>query len=293
MATRSAATAAPLFEPAAAAAAGEEGLRLGLGLRARWALGCFALDATMLVLAAFATELGARAAEVRSLSLAWTAAFGLIALAALALRGMYRPDLRLRTVDDARRVVGAVTVAAMALLSVAAVTGTAPVVAGELVRLWAFAGVYVVAGRIGLYRAQVRARRAGEGLRPTLVVGAGTVGRMTARRLLERPELGLRPVGFLDKNPREPGEDGVALPVLGASWDLEQIVAEHGVEQVIITFSTAPNDVLLRMVRRCESLGLDVAVVPRLYEQTTTRLTVEHIGGLPLLAAHTVDPRGW
>ncbi|MGH3105417.1 MAG: hypothetical protein ACRDN6_15100, partial [Gaiellaceae bacterium] len=176
MATRSAATAAPLFEPAAAAAAGEEGLRLGLGLRARWALGCFALDATMLVLAAFATELGARAAEVRSLSLAWTAAFGLIALAALALRGMYRPDLRLRTVDDARRVVGAVTVAAMALLSVAAVTGTAPVVAGELVRLWAFAGVYVVAGRIGLYRAQVRARRAGEGLRPTLVVGAGTVG---------------------------------------------------------------------------------------------------------------------
>jgi len=82
------------------------------------------------------------------------------------------------------------------------------------------------------------------------------------------------------------------LPVLGASWDLEHVVREHDVEQVIITFSTAPNDVLLRLVRRCEELGVAVAVVPRLYERTTTRLSVEHVGGLPLVSAHPSDPRG-
>ena len=38
----------------------------------------------------------------------------------------------------------------------------------------------------------------------------------------------------------------MTLPVLGASWDLEAVVAEHGVEQVIVTFSKAPHDVLLR-----------------------------------------------
>jgi exopolysaccharide biosynthesis polyprenyl glycosylphosphotransferase len=83
------------------------------------------------------------------------------------------------------------------------------------------------------------------------------------------------------------------LPVLGASWDLDQVVAEHGVEQVIITFSTAPHEVVLRFVNRCEELGVRVALIPRLYEKTTTRLTIDHIGGLPLISAQAADPKGW
>ena len=52
-------------------------------------------------------------------------------------------------------------------------------------------------------------------------------------------------------------DDEVRLPVLGASWDLERVVADHDVQQVIVTFSTAPHEVLLRLVQRCEDLGLD------------------------------------
>jgi exopolysaccharide biosynthesis polyprenyl glycosylphosphotransferase len=135
----------------------------------------------------------------------------------------------------------------------------------------------------------------GEGLRPTLIVGAGRVGHLLAKRLLDTPEGGLRPIGFLDKDPLEAerNEPSLPVPVLGASWDLERVVREHGVEQVVISFSTAPNDVLLRIVRRCEELGVDVAVVPRLYEKVTTRLEVEYVGGLPLLTARSSDPDGW
>src|SRR5437016_9492580 len=64
----------------------------------------------------------------------------------------------------------------------------------------------------------------------------------------------LRPVGFLDNDPLE-GEDARApLPVLGASWNLEAVLAERGVRHVIFTFSTAPHNVLLGMVRRCQEL---------------------------------------
>jgi exopolysaccharide biosynthesis polyprenyl glycosylphosphotransferase len=62
---------------------------------------------------------------------------------------------------------------------------------------------------------------------------------------------------------------------------------------VIVTFSRAPHEVLVRFVNRCEQLGVRVALVPRLYEKTTTRLTVEHIGGLPLLSAQATDGRDW
>jgi exopolysaccharide biosynthesis polyprenyl glycosylphosphotransferase len=139
---------------------------------------------------------------------------------------------------------------------------------------------------------QKHARRAGEAV-PTLIVGAGNVGHTTAKRLLEHPELGLRPIGFLDKEPRQDVTTNSHLPVLGASWDFEQVVREYGVGQVIITFSTAPNEVLLRMVKRGEELGVGVALVPRLFESTTERMTIDHLGGLPLLTSHPRNPKGW
>ena len=83
------------------------------------------------------------------------------------------------------------------------------------------------------------------------------------------------------------------MPVLGASWDLERLIEQHGIEHVVVTFSTAPSEVLLREIKRCEELGVGVSLVPRLFESLTERLEVEHIGGLPLLSTHRVDPRGW
>ena len=83
------------------------------------------------------------------------------------------------------------------------------------------------------------------------------------------------------------------LPVLGASWDFDRVVSEQTVGQVIVTFSTAPSEVLLRMVNRCEELGISVALVPRLFEKVTERLTIEHLCGLPLITSHPSDPRGW
>ena len=187
----------------------------------------------------------------------------------------------------------ATTLGLLVLETVAALGGAGGGVPGELVRSWAFASVYVAVGRVALHRSLRVGRAAGEGLRPTLIVGAGRVGRLLAKRLLEMPQDGLKPIGFLDKTPLEAEHKGSTVPILGASWDLERVVREHGVEQVVITFSTAPNDVLLRIVRRCEELGVAVAVVPRLYEKVTTRLEVEHVGGLPLLTARATDPDGW
>jgi exopolysaccharide biosynthesis polyprenyl glycosylphosphotransferase len=81
--------------------------------------------------------------------------------------------------------------------------------------------------------------------------------------------------------------------VLGASWDLERVVEEHGIRQVVVAFSTAPDHVLLRLLRRCDSLGVDVAFVPRFYEAVGEEVTVEHLGGVSLVLPKRVDPRDW
>jgi exopolysaccharide biosynthesis polyprenyl glycosylphosphotransferase len=165
-------------------------------------------------------------------------------------------------------------------------------ISSQTVLLWVMAVSCLSVGRAGLFQVRARAVRRGAG-KPTLIVGAGRIGNLVARRLQQRPEFGLRPVGFLDNDPLELNGSGVELPVLGASWDLEDIIANRGVQHVVFTFSTAPHNVLLGMVRRCQELGVSTTLVPRLFEATVERVSVEHLGGLPLFAMRPADPHGW
>jgi exopolysaccharide biosynthesis polyprenyl glycosylphosphotransferase len=270
--------------------------RAAAGVRLRsstaWALGRLSVDAVMLAAAVAATALGSRGSGMPVLPAAWLGCFCVLVLAVFWLRGMYRPALKLELLDDIRGVVAVTSLVAMAILSLRVLLTDASVDAAEIVRPWAFATAYIAAGRAALYWSHVAARREGEASKPTLIIGAGRVGRLAAHRLLEHPEFGLQPIGFLDKEPLE-DPSGHGLPVLGSSWDLDRVVKEYGVEQVVLTFSTAPHGVQLRLVERCEAMGVDVALVPRLFEKMTGRLRVDHLGGLPLLSARRSNPKGW
>ena len=238
------------------------------------------------------SQLAATRVGIVGVPSAWLVVYGGLAVFFLHLRGMYSWQLRLSMLESARKVIAATALAAMTLVSLRILLpGNVDNLAPQTLRLLAFSAVYLTAGRIALDWAQLKARRLREDARPTLVVGAGRIGSLTARRLLELPELGLEPVGFVDKEPLD--EAALPLPVLGASWDLERLIEQHGIEHVVVTFSTAPSDVLLRQIKRCEELGVSVSLVPRLFEKVGGRLTIDHIGGLPLLSTRQAHPKGW
>ena len=131
----------------------------------------------MLVAAVVAAQLGAAWAGFNSTPLVWMVAFPALVLASFGLRGLYAPRLRLEILDDLRRVLVSTTVAAMAAISAwARLSGDAGH-AAQALRMWAFAVVYVAAGRAALYWSQGRARRHAAGT-PTLIVGAGSIGRL-------------------------------------------------------------------------------------------------------------------
>jgi exopolysaccharide biosynthesis polyprenyl glycosylphosphotransferase len=131
---------------------------------------------------------------------------------------------------------------------------------------------------------------------PTLIFGAGRIGAQVERRLDEKPELGLRPVGYVDPYP--PSDEqvpGRRVPVLGGPDDLESIVARTGAKHVVMAFmsSRGSDATLVPIVRRCDELGLDVSLVPRLFESINVRVKLEHIGGMPLYRLRAVNPKGW
>jgi exopolysaccharide biosynthesis polyprenyl glycosylphosphotransferase len=259
-----------------------------------WTRLLIASDAIMLVLAVVAALVGANAAGVPLTAKGSVIAYPAIVMALLAVRGRYQHRLRTVFLDMVGPVVSATSTGAMVLVAVHALfthdQGAAPLMA----RAWFFATIYVVGARALLARAQTRARADQVTGKPTLIVGAGMVGAQIARRLSEQPEYGLRPVGYLDSDPppRSRALDRRA-PVLGGPADLATVAREARARHVILAFSSMPDAGLLPLARQCAELGLEVSIVPRLFESMNDRIELEHLGGLPLFGLRTVDPKGW
>lgn len=214
-------------------------------------------------------------------------------MTAFAAAGCYRPRATLPTRDERRTLL--VVPALVVMFAAAFELATTHPGAGDAgVRLWLLVATLVGTARLGVAGAEAIVRRTGTPTtRATLIVGAGQVGQTLAQRLTAEPQFGLQPIGFLDKEPLDEGESDLELPVLGASWDLEDVIASHDVQHVVVAFSTAPPSVVLDIVRRCWALGVDVMVVPRLFEVEGRRTRVEHLGALPIVALNPSDPRSW
>jgi exopolysaccharide biosynthesis polyprenyl glycosylphosphotransferase len=223
----------------------------------------------------------------------WSLAFSLAVVGLFALQRMYSPPWRLDALDCIRSVVSQSALAAILVMAARVVVTNDTYVAAETVRHWIPAALLLAMGRVVVMWWESRARREGHASRPTLVVGAGKVGRLAAARLLAEPELGHRPVAFLDDDPLE-GDDATAdLPVLPLESELETIVEEFGISHVIIAFSMTRHDTLLKLSRRAAELGLTISMVPRLFELEGEPVATNHLGGLPLVGIRRVNPRGW
>ena len=261
------------------------------------------VDIAMLLLAAIASIASAPAAGVSTDVIA-LCVFILSVLAVLAYLGIYSPTFAPHFLDDVRKIAGATAIVAMAMTFMRVLIFDNPQAADQAIRAWLFATTYLVAARGGTHMVEMGRRRAGLHQANALIVGAGTVGRQFAHRLLERPEFGLRPIAFIDDDPLEVERPFAAdIPVIssGASAEsdgyfgprLEEAVEEHAITHVVVSFSATSHQAELDLVRRCQRLGLTVSVLPRLFEGVTDQLGLERIGGMPLISVHPTDPLGW
>jgi exopolysaccharide biosynthesis polyprenyl glycosylphosphotransferase len=266
-------------------------------LRGRaWTITSVVADGLMLVLAVIAALIGARAAHVHAAAPELVWAFPPLVVALLAIRGLYRGKITMQYLDEVGHVVGACSVSAMLIIALVAFGGSVAGQAELVARVWAFAMVYVAGSRYVLGVTMRRARQERMVAQPTLIVGAGRIGAQVEHRLDEQPELGLEPIGYIDAFP--PSDEhvpGRRAPVLGSPDELESIVQRTGAEHVVLAFlsSRGSDAQLVPIVRRCDELGVEVSLVPRLFESINVRAEIEHIGGMPLFRLRTVRPKGW
>ena len=156
---------------------------------------------------------------------------------------------------------------------------------------WMFSLVLIGMGRLvhGTIRAGLYARGWGESR--TLIVGAGDAGNMILEKIRESPQLGYRPIGFLDD--ANVGKTVQGLPVLGKLEDLGDIVRQQRINEVIVALPEASHEDLLSVISRCEDGRVSIKIFPDVFQIMAAEVNVGDLNGLPLLTMRDVALRGW
>ena len=119
-----------------------------------------------------------------------------------------------------------------------------------------------------------------------LVVGSGRLGKLIMQHMAANPNLGYSVVGFLhdmhDLN--EPPSDFGRFKMLGTLEDLHMVIKSMKIDEVIIALPSNLHQQSIRSVRLLDRLGTSFKLVPDLYELSLSRIDMEAVEGIPLIA---------
>jgi sugar transferase (PEP-CTERM system associated) len=110
-----------------------------------------------------------------------------------------------------------------------------------------------------------------------LIMGTGPLARALAMEIVRHREYGLTVCGFVDDDPELVGVSIVNPRVLGTSRELRRIVAENGVDRVVVELQDRrgrlPVDELLDLKMR----GVGVEEATSLYERVTGKIAIKNL----------------
>ncbi len=119
-----------------------------------------------------------------------------------------------------------------------------------------------------------------------IIVGASWRGKRAADIILEHPDLKVNILGFIDDN-----KNGLwryrDIPLLGHSDELVSIIASNHVDYVFM--APEPEDYIKSQMvfSVVEKMGIDICVMPDIYQQNIGSCRASAINGQPLLLYHT------
>jgi FlaA1/EpsC-like NDP-sugar epimerase len=211
-------------------------------------------------------------------------------IAIFALFGLYRHWMRYSSQAEYLRIAQACLAAVLALVAYIAIVQpkllfapprgfvsvnvpTGVLALYGLLMLVFLGGVRFVVHAI--YERPLRGSRMRKDARSVLIVGAGDGGRLLLREIMRNPELGFRPVGFIDDDPRKEGARvDRGLEVLGTTDQLGHVLDDVEPDEVLIAIPSAPGMVRAKVVAACRERGVPVRTMPTVFEllQTGGRL---------------------
>jgi exopolysaccharide biosynthesis polyprenyl glycosylphosphotransferase len=184
------------------------------------------------------------------------------------------------TVEDFWRVFNLVPVGSWLFYLGSWATGLAEPTVRKLVSFWLLAIVLVT-----LLRAVARsaAHRSATFTQNALIIGAGDVGQLIARKLLQHAEYGIHVVGFVDSRPKALRSDLGSVDVVGEPDQLGELLDRYDVDRVIVAFTDEAHEREIELVGMLKRRDIQIDIVPRLYEVVGPHVRLHSVEGLPLV----------
>jgi FlaA1/EpsC-like NDP-sugar epimerase len=194
--------------------------------------------------------------------------------------GLYRHWWRYASQREFLRVVQAVFVATLVLVGGIAVLDPAYVntatgfegvspPTGVIVLFFLLTLAFTMAARWLVrifYERPVGSFRPRRGARTVLIIGAGEGGRLVLKEIVRNPDLGLRPVGFVDDDPRKRGLRIAGVRVHGGTGRLGRILDDVEPDEVLIAIPSASGALRAKVVSACRERGVPVRTLPTVFE---------------------------
>jgi len=201
-------------------------------------------------------------------------------IVAAKLLGLYDKDESRTdhsTLDELTRVLLLVTMGAFAF---SLVTGYVDANVTKVLLFWIFGMLFVAGGRAA---ARLVSRRTLDYVQNAVIVGAGDIGQLVARKLQQHPEYGINLVGFVDSEPKAPLPDLERRVLLGTPDDLPEIVRELGIDRVIVAFTREGPEGTLGLISSLRGCAVQIDIVPRLFEIVGPNAVVHTLEGIPVV----------
>ncbi|MBK9154846.1 MAG: sugar transferase [Chloracidobacterium sp.] len=140
---------------------------------------------------------------------------------------------------------------------------------------------------LGLRGIQVRIRRGGINLLPTLIIGTNPEAEQTVRELRDCRDLGYRVIAAVEGNGGDPPavfEEKTCIPVVGHIDNLADLIQRLEIQEVIITDNSIPSERLFEsMMQIGRGQRLEFRFAPGLFDLLPQKTSIEQIGVLPVV----------
>jgi len=132
------------------------------------------------------------------------------------------------------------------------------------------------------------ASRVGRRPQRVLLVGSGQTARQVNELVGRQRSRRVEVVGYIDDEPMAPGLEEPRL--LGGLDDLGRVLASEHMDRVIVCFSLRNDREMRRVILQADSFGINVDVVPRMFDLLPQDPRGGSLGGMPLVSLRRPAP---
>jgi exopolysaccharide biosynthesis polyprenyl glycosylphosphotransferase len=148
---------------------------------------------------------------------------------------------------------------------------------------WAIFLVLVGSGRLFIRSFQRNLLIRGIGRRNTIIIGFNQKANEVHSSILRHRELGLDIVSYLAVAESELNSSYKDVKVVDTYHNLEKVLLDFEIKNVIICLGRHEEEVILEVITRCEGKGVEIKIVPDLYDILSGQAKISQLYSFPLI----------